>query len=567
MSRLIRSKIKEVDVADGRWLELVQAYHAVTKHAPHAYARSLGYLDWATQPDPFRRYEGAPLLALDLVEPASAGPAYDALFVPGAVPASELTRRSVSQLLYDSLALSAWKHHQASRWSLRVNPSSGNLHPTEGYLVAGPVQGLGRTPAVYHYAPHEHGLELRCELSAGGWEALCRGLPERSLLVGLSSIWWREAWKYGERAFRYCQHDLGHAVAAVCVAAAALGWQARLLEGLPDAQIAALLGIAAQRGIEAEHPEALLVVWPQGANGSPQTQGPDSLPAELLEELARARWLGRPNRLSPDHFEWEILEVVAEASAKRQRPGPGYWHPAPPSAGRAAGPPCAVPARRVIRQRRSAVDLDGKTRLDAEALDRMLQRLLPEAGHPVFAALPWKSCVHLGLFVHRVDGREPGLYVLIREPAALEPLQAQMSPDFAWRRPEGCPEELPLFLLRPGDCRRTAAAVSCGQDIAADGAFAVAMLARFEEPLCEHGPWFYRRLHWEAGAIGQVLYLEAEAAGVRGTGIGCFFDEATHSAFGLRGRSFHDLYHFTVGGPVEDPRLRSAPAYAHLASR
>ena len=36
----------------------------------------------------------------------------------------------------------------------------------------------------------------------------------------------------------------------------------------------------------------------------------------------------------------------------------------------------------------------------------------------------------------------------------------------------------------------------------------------------------YRRLFWECGLIGQVLYLEAEAAGVRGTGIGCFYDDA-----------------------------------------
>ena len=30
------------------------------------YARSLGYMDWANQPDPFRRYEGAPLIRLPL---------------------------------------------------------------------------------------------------------------------------------------------------------------------------------------------------------------------------------------------------------------------------------------------------------------------------------------------------------------------------------------------------------------------------------------------------------------------------------------------------------------------
>src|ERR1017187_5045047 len=49
--------------------------------------------------------------------------------------------------------------------------------------------------------------------------------------VGLTSIIWREAWKYGERAFRYCQHDAGHALAALRFAAAALGWRVQLLPG------------------------------------------------------------------------------------------------------------------------------------------------------------------------------------------------------------------------------------------------------------------------------------------------------------------------------------------------
>ena len=58
------------------------------------------------------------------------------------------------------------------------------------------------------------------------------------------------------------------------------------------------------------------------------------------------------------------------------------------------------------------------------------------------------------------------------------------------------------------------------QDIAADGCFAIAMLGEFRDSLANDGPWFYRALHWEAGLVGQTLYLEAEAEGIRATGIG-----------------------------------------------
>jgi hypothetical protein len=168
--------------------------------------------------------------------------------------------------------------------------------------------------------------------------------------------------------------------------------------------------------------------------------------------------------------------------------------------------------------------------------------------------------------VHRVQGLAPGLYLLVREPGQRQDLAAAFDPGFAWQRPAGCPEGLDLYLLREGDTRGLAQAVSCHQEIAADGVFAASMVAEFAGPLASHGPWFYRRLHWEAGAIGQVLYLEAEAVGLRGTGIGCFFDDSMHQVLGLAGHrtpgpaslAYQVLYHFTVGGPVEDPRLRDA---------
>ena len=87
------------------------------------------------------------------------------------------------------------------------------------------------------------------------------------------------------------------------------------------------------------------------------------------------------------------------------------------------------------------------------------------------------------------------------------------------------------------------------------------MIAEFAEPIRQHGAWFYRNLFWEAGMIGQVLYLEAEAAGVRSTGIGCYFDDPVHEALGLADNQFQSLYHFTVGVPVEDHRLQTWPPY------
>ena len=119
----------------------VITYHQATKHHFHAYARGPHQMDWATQPNPFRRYEGAPLISLDHI-PVGLEPLYDTALVAGHVPPQPFTHRQISQFFSDSLALSAWKQAGDSSWALRINPSSGNLHPTEGYLVCGPIAGL-----------------------------------------------------------------------------------------------------------------------------------------------------------------------------------------------------------------------------------------------------------------------------------------------------------------------------------------------------------------------------------------------------------------------------------------
>ena len=60
------------------------------------------------------------------------------------------------------------------------------------------------------------------------------------------------------------------------------------------------------------------------------------------------------------------------------------------------------------------------------------------------------------------------------------------------------------------------------------------MIADFDLRLAEYGPSFYRHLYWESGLVGQILYLEAEAAGVRATGIGCFYDDPVHDVLGFQ---------------------------------
>ena len=531
-------------------MDAVAGYHEATKHSFNRFARSLGYLDWAAQPDPFRHYDGAPRLDLPRAVLRPDVP-YHALFDGTARPAP-IDEAAIGEFLRCSMGLSAWKQHQKSRWALRVNPSSGNLHPTECYVVLD-----GR---VCHYAPREHALEVRAvgaDLKVG--LDVNRPDNDNAFIVGLTSILWREAWKYGERAFRYCQHDVGHAIGALRMAAALLGWQLTMLDDCSHEQMATILGVDRDDDYveaEREEPECLLIV---SASSTPAIVGIDALAASV----GRATWSGRANQLSRSRVEWPIIDEVAHAT--RQGAGGGHAGREKGSGEgqsrarvheRDVGQRTELSARQVIIQRRSALGFDASSSLTRERFMSMIRRL--NAGAPPWDAINWSPQVHLVLFVHRVDDLHPGLYIYLRDPGALTELRAALRPDFLWE-PVNDPND--LFLLVPTDVRFAANRLSCDQDIAADGFFSLGMLARFSESLRERGDGSYRRLFWECGLIGQVLYLEAEAVGARATGIGCFYDDPVHDVLGLTGMAWQSLYHFSMGVPVDDGRLTSEPGY------
>ncbi len=218
--------------------------------------------------------------------------------------------------------------------------------------------------------------------------------------------------------------------------------------------------------------------------------------------------------------------------------------------------------RKIIHQRRSAVQMDGTGTMESEQFYRILERVLPQSNRSPFNVLNWDPMVHFVMFVHRVNAIEPGLYLLIRNINDERELRQKCSHEFVWEKPESCPSHIPFFKLLSGDVRSEANAVSCFQEIAADGCFSLGMVTRFRKPIETHGAWVYPRLYWECGLVGQVLYLEAEALGIRSTGIGCFFDDAVHQILGLKDDSYQSLYHFTVGHPVEDTRLITLPPYS-----
>jgi nitroreductase len=475
--------------------------------------------------------------------------------------------------LHLAAGLSAWKSLDGARWSLRTRPSSGNLHPTETTLIlfansddisdqalpAG-IWDQALPAGVYHYDTYAHALECRRAFSPQTVEALKAAYPAHWGCLGLSSVPWREEWKYGARAFRYCQLDVGHAIgsaqAAALVAFASAKDHGVSIDPRPtDAQVSALLGLDQAllfADAEPEHPD--LLAW-LGAAALP-----DLAPLLLACAADPAPWHGSASRASAESLQWPEVALAEAATVKRDALAPYAVAPAVS----AAAPWLSA---EIIMQRRSAQRMDPQGEMDAAGFAALLGRLNPAGGDPLWQAFPFAPAIELLLMVHAVEGLEPGLYLYRRA--------EQRWPDLSARLGE-TPEPLSAYpgLFRLGaarSLRKEASQLSCYQGLAGRGAVAWVMLADMGGVLAAEGAWAYRRLHWEAGLIGQILYLSAEASGLRGTGIGCFMD-AQSAALALgegvvigTPSPWQTLYHFTIGKPLEDDRLSSEPPYAHVS--
>jgi SagB-type dehydrogenase family enzyme len=526
-------------------------YHQSTKHTVQSLDRTPHLLDWENMPDPFRHYEDTPVLDLPADPPAPEIPALDVLHgASGVTPAAD-GPAFLSQLMFHTAAISASKRVPSTgyRYALRVNPSSGNLHPTEFHFFtqfARCAQFRAQWPdGLYHYRPSSHMAEQR---AAGNPPVPAAGSGAPLVFV-LSSIAWREAWKYGDRAYRYCLLDMGHAWQSLALAAGSMGCGTFSIGHFPDDEVA---GSCRLHGDE----WPMLIVKVSGGAGP----CPASFSAPATNE--NTTWSeGSANELSPQQVDFPMIDAIHSATKLAGNP-PGLGtldldslsghHQAPPVTVRIAGgepvgsvlplgsseitlPSPASSTRafgEVARARRSALDFRGGSRSISLA---QLSAILAVTAEPLDADFANTRFISLYLYVHRVDGLDPGVY--------------RYWPEHASLRQAG------LELIRPGDQRVAAAGLSLGQDLAGNACVAFSMIADLDRAARAHGDRGYRYAHFEAGAIGHRLYLAAEALGLGATGIGAFFDDQVHDYLRLAPAQGQVVYHFAIGYPVDDPRL------------
>ena len=452
------------------------------------------------------------------------------LYLTNEIPSAPLILESISQLLQFSMGISAMKSDGVNEWALRCNASSGNLHPSEAYLILPPTDNINTTTTVSHYAPKNHSLEILNEFDSDIWKTL----PNDSFFVALSTIVYREVWKYGERAFRYANLDAGHALRSVQVGAKTLGWKCRYISEVSDETLAKLLGLEQKgRFSESEIPDMLLLITP------------DEYANEIdISKLVPNKFDSIATNIAQEYQSWQLIENIEKATFTCK--GNIYPKIKQNHAKREA----TKEAKDVILQRRSAQMMDDSdTNMSFEKFKTILQSTKES-----FSG--FENLVNLVIFVHNVEELKSGLYIYLRAKKHLSDLKSSFNDSFVWEE-----QSEDLYALSYGDYRLTAQNISCNQGIASDGAFSLGMLCPFADEIIEHGAHKYKELYWECGAIGQQLYLEATALDFQATGIGCYLDDIFHNLLGLKSNKFQSLYHFTVGKALVDKRILTKELY------
>ena len=381
------------------------------------------------------------------------------------------------------------------------------------------------------------------------------GGEDDAWLVALTSIHWREAWKYGERAFRYCQHDLGHAIAAIAIAAASSGGRCGCCRTGPRASRAPDRHRSRRR------------LRRRRARGGGLRVARQSSESPSRQSSRRCSRRLRPGTGAGARVSSAKITCSGRSStrSRKRRAIPVALRPLPiPASDCARHLPHPHHACAIRRACSSSVEarcaFDGRGSIDARGIlhDALARhaRCQPHRG----TRSGGTPRIHLLLFVHRVNGLDAGRricwFAIRRRSIAFA---AACGRTFDWTPAHA---SLPLFLLARGDCRALAGGSAATRRLPARGSSASAMLPTSIAASRRSGLAFYRHLFWESGVVGQMLYLEARrpACAAPASAVSTTIRSTTCS--GSTGHTFQSLYHFTIGTPVEDTRLTTEPGYA-----
>src|SRR4026208_998082 len=228
-------------------------YHEETKHSEFNIRSSSHYLDWDNKPKAFKFYSKIPSTALPVDFPTpdqNVVTMIDTVQVSSSVSANiDIDIKLLSSLLFFSSGITRQIKFPHGKYLMRAAPATGALYPIEVYIVSKNINGL--QAGIYHFCPGQFTLTILREgdyrlllAEAAGDNDQIKNSP---FTIILTSIAWRNAWKYQSRSYRHWFWDAGVIVSNLLAVAGSMHLYPRLIMGFMDDQLNRLLGLEDQK--------------------------------------------------------------------------------------------------------------------------------------------------------------------------------------------------------------------------------------------------------------------------------------------------------------------------------
>ena len=265
-------------------------YHRATSYRRHRLTPHT--LDWAHPPMPVKRYPELPRVSLDRSEKL---PEIDYFELVNRRRTIDTSRSEPLDIQKISTAFRLT--HDVTARSMHTNPpfyyrnvaSAGALYPFELYLAVHHMDGLD--PGVYHYHLFDFALTALRPGPVPEIPPVGRGA---SVTVYITGIFFRSAWKYRSRAYRYVLLDAGHLLENLRLALRALDLSFSIHLDFDDERAATLLGLDPQREV------CLACVHLHGGNAGKKKPRDANSPKPLASEILQASTVSDKTVAYPD---------------------------------------------------------------------------------------------------------------------------------------------------------------------------------------------------------------------------------------------------------------------------
>ena len=477
---------------------MAQEYHENTKHSFASVSFGRHYLDPLNRPSVYKIYRNLETITLpcDFPSPHENGLKAVSTYDVEVGKEQSLDLNILASILYYSAGQTKKLRFPGGEYYFRAAASAGALYPVETYIVCKDIPELDA--GLYHFSPRDFMLQrlrigdYRGELSRSA--AYRKDISVAPVTIVLASIFWRSAWKYQARSYRYCLWDSGTILSNILATASANKLSHTVITGFMDSFVNHLLGV------DGEHEGALCLV-PIGSSTGASTSAectkvppitPDIIP--LSNDQVDYPEIIRMHKESCLTTEEEVNSWVRSSSESSQT-----------AAGEAYGLVPIDPSSLSTTSLSEVIRLRGSSRrfayesISFSHLSCILQH--STRGIPVDFLERGASINDIYIIANAVDDLPQGAYFFSSNKK--------------------------LELLKSGNFRSMSSYLCLGQALGNDASAVVFFLADLRKILDRYGNRGYRACQLEAGILGGKMYLCAYSLGLGATGLTFYDDDVT----------------------------------------